>query len=461
MEKKHPSTVAGALSRRAFLQATSLSILGTALAACAAPAATTSDGGDAATPDSEKVTLRLSYWGFEIERQGELQKRFMETHPDIQLVEEVTAWDTYWQKMLTSTAAGEAPDVMAHSPYYHVQYAANNVTIPLDPFIDRDGIPLEEYYEGAIAMGRWQPGRISTGEGDLHAFPTSWHSGTMWFYNKTVFEAEGIPLPDDTWTWDTLLDVAGELTKIGDDGVAELYGMDTPLDGNGRINSWIFQAGGDFYDPELRTTLIKSDEAMQAFQWVVDLVLTHKVALPPEPNAQFNPFQTGRVGIGLQGDWMITPFADIEEFEWNIFWPPAHPQTGLTTIDAYQNGYAITSSASNPDAAWEYVKWLVHGEGLGIYGTIFAGSFPAHIPTAEATVYVKDREQPPSELWILGELLKTAKPVFIGPAEGEISTICQEEQEAALLQTKSVAEATDAIEARVNAVLERAWQELT
>jgi multiple sugar transport system substrate-binding protein len=287
------------LSRRAFLRL-SAAASGLLVAACAAPAgpsAGSASGEGAAAP--EAVTLRLAYWGFEIEKQGKLHQLFMDSHPGIKLQEEVTAWGTYWQKMLTSTAAGESPDVMAHSPYYHVQFAANNVTIPLDPFIERDSIPLDEYYQGAIDSGRWQAGQVHTGSGSLHAFPNYWHTGTMWFYNKKLFDEAGIALPDESWTWDTLLDTATQLTKASDD-VVEVYGLSTPIDGNGRINSWIFQAGGDFYDAEYRTCTIKSEPAMEAFQWMTDLVVSDKVAMPPEPDQQFNPFQTGRVAIGLQ-----------------------------------------------------------------------------------------------------------------------------------------------------------------
>ncbi|MFN8494640.1 MAG: sugar ABC transporter substrate-binding protein [Caldilineaceae bacterium] len=449
------------MSRRAFLRL-SMATTGLFVAACAAPGTQPAGGGQAASGGSkEPVTLRLAYWGFEIEKQGQVQKSFMASHPDIKLKEEVTAWGTYWQKMLTATAAGDAPDVMAHSPYYHVRFAANNVTTPLDPFIDRDKIPLDQYYEGAISMGRWQKGQLHTGAGDLHAFPNYWHTGTMWFYNKTIFEKEGVPLPDDKWTWDTLLDTAKKLTKTKSDGSVEHYGMSTPMDGNGRINSWIFQAGGDFYDKDYTKCTIKSPQAMEAFQWMTDLVLKHQVAMAPEPNQQFNPFQTGRVAIGLQGDWMITPFADIKDFEWNIFAPPKHPKTGLRTIDAYQNGMSITTSAKNKDAAWEYVKWLVYGEGLQKSVEIFAGSFPAHIPTAEKVVYVKDRKQPPTNLWILNDLLKKeSKPVFEGPAEGEIADIAYTEQQAALLKTKTVDQATNDIETRVNEVLSKARSEI-
>ena len=407
----------------------------------------------------ETVELRLAYWGFQIEKQGVLQEAFQEAYPNIKLQEDITSWSNYWQKMLASTAAGDSPDIMHHSPYYHVRFAHNGVTVPLDPFVERDGVDLNDFYEGAITQGRWQPGQIRCGSGDLHAFPTVWHSGTMWFWNKNWFAEKGIPDPDESWTWDTIVEAGKEFTVINDDGSAESYGMDKPVDGNSRMNFWIFQAGGAFYDEDYNGCLIKEDAPMEAFQWMTDLVNEHKVAMPPEANLQFNPFETGRVAFAVMGDWMIPSFSEIEEFEWDVFTPPAHPVTGENTIDAYQNGISITSSAPHPDESWEYIKWLTMGDGAVMYAqTIFP--FPAHIPTAEGLIYVQDRTDPPTQLWILNQLLKDATPVFNGPAEGEIASIAVEEQEAAMLQVKTVAEATDDLESRVNAVLERSREEL-
>ncbi len=458
MEKN--ALVSKRMSRRSFLHAAAATAGVMVTAACAAPAPAAGDsmdsGGDA---DMETVELRLAYWGFQVEKQGALQAAFQEAYPDIKLQEDITSWSNYWQKMLASTAAGDSPDIMHHSPYYHVRFAHNGVTIPLDPFVERDGVDLNDFYEGAITQGRWQPGTIRCGSGDLHAFPTVWHSGTMWFWNKNWFAEKGIPDPDESWTWDTIVEAGKEFTVINDDGSAESYGMDKPVDGNSRMNFWIFQAGGAFYDEDYNGCLIKEDAPMEAFQWMTDLVNEHKVAMPPEANLQFNPFETGRVAFAVMGDWMIPSFSEIEEFEWDVFTPPAHPVTGENTIDAYQNGISITSSAPHPDESWEYIKWLTMGDGAVMYAeTIFP--FPAHIPTAEGLIYVQDRTDPPTQLWILNQLLKDATSVFNGPAEGEIASIAVEEQEAAMLQVKTVAEATDDLESRVNAVLERSREEL-
>ena len=282
----------------------------------------------------------------------------------------------------------------------------------------------------------------------------------MWFWNKNWFAREGIPDPDESWTWDTIVEAGKEFTVINDDGSAESYGMDKPVDGNSRMNFWIFQAGGAFYDEDYNGCLIKEDAPMEAFQWMVRSgQRAQGWRCRPRPISSSILSRRGASPLRSWETGMIPSFQEIEEFEWDVFTPPAHPVTGENTIDAYQNGISITSSSAHPDESWEYIKWLTMGDGAVMYAeTIFP--FPAHIPTAEGLIYVQDRTESPTQLWILNQLLKDATPVFNGPAEGEIASIAVEEQEAAMLQVKTVEEATDALESRVNAVLERSREEL-
>ena len=451
-------------SRRDMLKVAAVATAGTALAACQPQVVekevVVKETVVVKEAAKEPVTLRYSYWGFMLEKQGAIQHAFMDTHPYIRLKEEITGWGTYWQKMLTATAAGNAPDVMSHSPYYHVQFAANGVTLPLDAFVERDGMNLDEYYEGAINQGRWQKGQIHCGSGDLHVFPGSWHTGTTFFYNKNHFDEEGIPYPDDTWTWDDLVAKAGMFTVVDADGTMKRAGMDTPTNGNGWITNWIFSAGGQMFSDDYTKCLIKSSEAMESFKYCVDMVREQKVALAPEPGRQFHPFETGQVSMSLAGDWMMMSWQDIEDFDWNIFNPPKHPVTGLGLIDAYQNGAAVSTSSDYPDESWEFIKWRFGPPGLKVAIDVLGLQFSPHIPTAMELVYVKDRELRPADLWMLGEQLKTAGTVFSGPNPGEVSSIFHEEQDAAFLGVKTLEEAADSIESRVNKSLDKAAEDL-
>ena len=38
------------------------------------------------------------------------------------------------------------------------------------------------------------------------------------YYNKAMFDAAGIPYPDDTWDWDKLIEVGKQLTVKDGDG---------------------------------------------------------------------------------------------------------------------------------------------------------------------------------------------------------------------------------------------------
>lgn len=200
--------------------------------------------------------------------------------------------------------------------------------MPLDPYIERDKIPLDEYYKGAVDQGRWQKGQIHCGSGELHVFPASWHTGTTFFYNKNHFDEEGVAYPDDSWTWDTLVEKAGLFTKLDEDGLMVRAGMDTPRNGNGWITNWIFSAGGQLFSDDYRKCLIKSPECMESFNYCVDMVRKHEVALLPEPGRQFPPFETGLVSMALAGDWMMQQWQAIEDFDWNISILPSIPSRG-------------------------------------------------------------------------------------------------------------------------------------
>jgi len=406
------------------------------------------------------VVLRYSYWAFNVEKNGLLQHAFMDEFPQIRIKEEVTGWGQYWQKILTATAAGDTPDVMTHSPYYHVQFAANKVTMPLDPFIDRDKIDLSAFYKPAIDQGRWQKGRTRTGQGDLHVFPEVWHTGTTFFYNKKLFDDAKIPYPaadpNKRIDWNDLLSLATQLTKVDSKGNFTQAGMNTPMNGNGWITNWIFSAGGDLFDAEETKCTIKSDPAMESFNYCVDMVRKQKVALPPDPSAQVEPFQTSKVAMSLSGDWWIIPWADIKDFGWDIFPSPKHPKTGKSVVDAYQNGISICTPTKHKEEAWTFVKWKDMGPGIVKTLEINGSGFPAHIATAEKMVYVKSRTATPVSLWLLGEDLKTALPVFNGANVGEVAQIVYEEQQGAFTGAKTVMQAADDMEKRVNASLEKA-----
>ena len=95
------------LSRRAFLKASGMTVAGMALAACAVP--TAGPAGESAPETAEKTSIRVTHWwgdAFNVPIET-----FMESHPDIEIVNEPAPWQGYADKLPTSIAAGTAADV--------------------------------------------------------------------------------------------------------------------------------------------------------------------------------------------------------------------------------------------------------------------------------------------------------------------------------------------------------------
>lgn len=74
----------------------------------------------------DPVTIRFTWWGNPDRdaRTNQMVQLFMEAHPWITVVTEPTVFDGYFDKLATSTAAGDAPDVITMGGTYPTEYGA-------------------------------------------------------------------------------------------------------------------------------------------------------------------------------------------------------------------------------------------------------------------------------------------------------------------------------------------------
>ena len=75
-----------------------------------------------------------------------------------------------------------------------------------------------------------------------------------------MFDAAGIAYPDDTWTWDTLVDVGKKLTlDTNGDGQTDQWGFYTETtDMENYWSSLVWQNGGDIVSADRTQTLLGS-----------------------------------------------------------------------------------------------------------------------------------------------------------------------------------------------------------
>ncbi|MGG5752172.1 ABC transporter substrate-binding protein [Zafaria sp. Z1313] len=195
--------------------------------AAASALALTACGGGGGTPSADgEVTLRFSWWGSE-SRAATTQKiieAFEAENPGIKVKGEFGDWGGYWDKLATQVASNDAPDIIQMDDKYLREYADRGA------LLDLEGVDVSKFDEAAIENGR-------TDEG-LFGITTGINAMTM-VANPAIFEAAGVPLPDDeTWTWDDFADITRQITE----NVDGKYGATGPNEPAG-FQFWLRQHG--------------------------------------------------------------------------------------------------------------------------------------------------------------------------------------------------------------------------
>ena len=166
-------------------------------------------------------------------------RAFTAANPNIKVDVTVADWDAYWDKLQTGLAGGAAPDVFAMDGPLGPDYQSRDVLLDLTPYIEAESYDLGQLDDNAVKD-------FTTKDGVVFGLPRDLNVIAL-YYNKDMFDAAGIAYPDDTWTWDKLVEVGKQLTKDTDgDGTIDQWGVYTETtDMENAWSSFVWQAGGD------------------------------------------------------------------------------------------------------------------------------------------------------------------------------------------------------------------------
>ena len=356
----------GAAARRVVLLPTIVALL---VAACggstpspssapptAAPATTGPSTPASAAPSDAGYTgpeATINYWIWgdptEIKNQQAIVDAFHVANPKITVKVTVSDWDTYWDKLKTGIAGGDAPDVFAMDGPLFPDYQSRDVLLDLKPYIDRDGYDLGQLADQAVAD--------FTTAGGQYGLPRDLNVIAL-FYNKKIFDAAGVAYPDDTWDWAKLVEVGKQLTVRDAAGKVSQWGLYTETtDMENYWSSLVWQNGGDIISADKKTDLIGSDEAAGGMQFLQDLIWKDKIVPDPTiwPADSGDAFEQGKAAMEANGSWLVA--TDIAAgLDFGIAPLPKGPVARVTSINP--TGAVVYKNTKNPDAAWAFVKYL-------------------------------------------------------------------------------------------------------
>jgi multiple sugar transport system substrate-binding protein len=178
--------------------------------------------------------LALAWWGNPTRNKNTdaMIAAYMAANPNVKISGQPGEFNSYWDKLATQTAGGQAPDIIQMDMAYIAEYGTRGA------LLDLKDVDVSKFVEGTVDSGKINDKLVGVNAGINSA---------LIFANPKVFEKAKMDLPDDTtWTWDEMLEVAAEVaSKAGVPvGVADLAGSD-PL-----FATFLRQNGKELFTPD-------------------------------------------------------------------------------------------------------------------------------------------------------------------------------------------------------------------
>ena len=313
----------------------------------------------------------------------------------------VITWNDYWTLLEAGASGGELPDVFWMHINEAQKYMEGDILLNLDDYIAADeGTDLNNYYEGITS--------IYNNDGHQYALPKD-HDTIALLYNKAIFDKYGVEYPTDDWTWQDYADAAAKITEAGKaDGV---YG--TAMNTNDGQDGWynfIYDWGGYLLSEDKKTSGMDDANTIAGMTWLADNLFPSM----PEQGEMANTdpdvlFLSGKVGMMLQGSWMVNTFYTAEnsaDYAWAEI--PYNDANGNGQADEGERcsltnglGWAADKNTADPKAAYDLIAYFCSEEGQqkqSDYGVTMSGykgisdSFPNAFEGMDISAFLKVEE---------------------------------------------------------------------
>jgi multiple sugar transport system substrate-binding protein len=428
-------------SRRRLIGAAVLSLLLVAPACGSGGGSGGGGGGAAAGP----ITLRFSWWGSDSRQQytQKLIDQYEAAHPGITIEPDFTSFTDYWDRLATATAGGDAPDVMQQDTRYVSEYAERGALAELDQFIPAV-IDTKQLDQEVLTTGKV--------EDKSYAIPTGVNAFSI-VADPEVFAAAGVPLPDDkTWTWDQMVQIAGQVSAKTD---GDVWGMQDPGFNETGLEIMARQRGESLFNADGDVGLSRRTVVDW---WNHILAARDSGAEPPASitveaeNAGIDQSLTATHRAGL-GFWWTNELPSLSKSSGRdlklLRWPGESPTAGMYYKPAMF--WSMSKSSEHQKEAAEFINFLINSpeaaqlilsdRGLPINTTLRAQIVGKLSPADQkSAAFMAD----------IGPALK-APPRLPPKGAGEVQRILQQLNEQVLFGQLTVEQAADEFLSQVDA----------
>lgn len=404
-----------ALSRRQFfrLAATAVGggVLGSVIAACgsspSAPADTSSantasTSAPASSSASSGAALRFvtNHGAGDVPNFEEVITNFHGKHPDIKVeLLNISDSDQFYTTINTQAVGNSLPDVWYTRTFDIASNAAKGWQISLDEYIQRDKAEVnpDDFWPAEVNQMTYQ--------GKLYSLPYDF-SNLAVYYNKDMFEKEGVPVPTEDWTWDDAFAIGEKFVKKDGDNQTR-WGLAFPT------YNWFFMGilsanGGQIFSDDFKKSLINSPENVQTFNYFYDKMVQGIAPLPGATPTGVDPFGGGLVAMNINGSWATISTRDAvgDRFKWDVVKLPKGT-SGKRGVSAAGGAWGIANNSKFKDEAWEFLKFLSSTESINLLISRQTRSIPGRKSSAaEWEKVAKSGNLPPEHVQIFSEQMQ-------------------------------------------------------
>lgn len=280
----------------------------------------------------------------------------------------------YNEELLGFVSAGNMPDLIWTGGDLHAPYSYNGIFENLKPYMDRDGINVNDY-----VTSMWDAAKLDPNKDTEYFFAPRDYNKIVVICNKAMFDEVGIEIPKEAWTWEEFMDICETFRTAMNNEVNPEIGlseMSYPLDMDLAVLSHYYAVikgfGGDIIDEEGNLVLDKA-ENIPALQAIKDIVDKGYGMAPSEKTGSL--FNSRRAAMSLTVRPVVSTLVSINNLEIDFAPFPLMPinydkEKGSYLPDnaAGCSGYAMSASSKNKELAWGLLKYILSEEGQNAFG---------------------------------------------------------------------------------------------
>lgn len=394
---------------------------------------------DGADPDGD---VTVTFWGSYGNGGNSAQQDVLEStlipsfekaNPGIHVEYLDVPYDDLLQKLTTSAAGDELPDLVRADLGWVPRFADLGVLVPLSQEMDDFDELAERTFPGVLSTNLWK--------GGYYGLPLDTNTRVL-ITNPDAMGAAGLSAPPATF--DEFEAMADSL-----DGTGITLFADGGL-GAWNLMPWIWSGGGDITDADLTTSsgYLDSDENVATLQMLVDLYQSGQASSGLVGNegavSTSEGLPGGQYATILDGPWMTGIWADQFPDFAPVYSPVPAGDGGSISVVGGED-IVLTASSKHQDAAMEFIRFTQSDE------------FQlALVPTGQLTVIQELGEQQVAldpKLEVFTEQLATARARLAIPNASEVDTILNTELVPAFEGTISVKEALENAATKIDELL--------